>query len=85
MIVKLAFPSLASEFLDVDMLRSKEMNHFATECVLPRRPKRSLPPLPEDKECSNTELRKTNVAVPRRRKYRKQCLKLPALPEHDEC
>lgn len=83
MLVKLAFPSLGSEFPDVDMLRCKEMNNFATECVLPRRPKRTLPPLPEDKECSNKDLNKSN-AMPRR-KYRKQCLKLPALPEHDEC
>lgn len=85
MLVKLAFPSFASDFPDVDMLRCKEINNFATECVLPRRPKRSLPPLPEDKECSNIELNKTSATVSRRRKCRKQCLKLPALPEHDEC
>ncbi|KAF9824883.1 hypothetical protein SFRURICE_015281 [Spodoptera frugiperda] len=85
MLVKLAFPTLSSEYPDVDMLRCKEVNNFATECILPRRPKRSLAPLPEDKECSNTELKKTCKMVHRRRKHRKQCLKLPALPEYDEC
>lgn len=81
MMVKLAFPLLAADYPDVDMLRCKDWNHFATECVVPRRPKRNLPPLPEDKECSNTELRKCSKTVHRRRKYRR----LPSLPEHDEC
>ncbi|CAG4990400.1 unnamed protein product [Colias eurytheme] len=82
MLVKFAFPMLPA-YHDVDMLRSKEFNSFATECVLPRRPKRNLSPLPEDKECSNTDMRKNSRLVHRRRRQRRQCL--PVLPEYDEC
>lgn len=67
---------------DVDMLRCKEFNSF-TECVLPRRAKRSLPPLPEDKECSSMELKKGTKAVRKRRQRRS--VRLPAVPEYDEC
>lgn len=80
MLVKLTFPVIPP---DVDMLRCKELNNFATECIVPRRPKRSLPPLPEDKECSNIELKKFTTV--HKRKHRRQCLLLPALPEFDEC
>ncbi|CAH2055664.1 unnamed protein product, partial [Iphiclides podalirius] len=68
---------------DVDMLRCKEHNSFATECVLPRRVKRSLPPLPEDKECSGMELKKGSKAARRRRQRRH--VRLPVVPEYDEC
>lgn len=83
MIVKIAFPALG--YPDVDMLRCKELNSFATECVIPRRPKRGLPPLPEDKECSNSELKKCIKVSNRKRKHRGQCLILPSLKESDEC
>lgn len=81
---KLSFAAL-SDYPNVDMLRVKDLNHFATECVIPRRPKRCLATLPEDKECSNTELKKSSKFVNRKRKIRRQFLKLPALPEYDEC
>lgn len=81
MLVKISFP-LQRAFFDVDMLRIKELNNFETECVLPRRLKRNLPPLPEDKECSNMELKKTIKTVHRKRRQRR--LRLPALPEYDE-
>lgn len=80
MLIKLTFPVIPP---DVDMLRCKEQNNFATECIVPRRPKRNLPPLPEDKECSNIELKKFTMV--HKRKHRRQCLLLPALPEFDEC
>ncbi|CAK1542508.1 unnamed protein product [Leptosia nina] len=81
MLVKFAFP-LQTDYPDVDMLRIKESNHFATECVVPRRPKRNLPPLPEDKECSTAELRRSNRLVHKRRRQRHN---LPVVPEYDEC
>ncbi|CAG5054062.1 unnamed protein product [Parnassius apollo] len=85
MLIKLAFPLQHTSYPDVDMLRCKELNNFATECVLPRRLKRSLPPLPEDKECSSMELKKCSKTFQRKRRQRRQCLSLPALPEYDEC
>lgn len=70
-------------YTDVDMMRYKDYN-YSDETVVPRRPKKNLPPLPEDKECSNSELKKTYVIVIKKRGKRRQ-INLPVLPENDEC
>ncbi|CAG9782502.1 unnamed protein product [Diatraea saccharalis] len=85
MLVKLPFPIQNKFYPDVDMLRCKDLNSYATECVVPRRPNRCLPPLPEDKECSNSELKNcTQMSSRKRNRHRGQCLLLPAVQEYDE-
>lgn len=84
MLVKLAFSVTPMSYPDVDMLRGKDIGNLATEYVHPRRLKRNLPTLPEDNECG-MEVKKFNKQMHKRRRQRRQCLRLPSLPEHDEC
>ncbi|CAH2087824.1 unnamed protein product [Euphydryas editha] len=81
MLVKLSSHFLLMSYPDVDMLKHKD--NFTMECVLPRRPKQNLPPLPEDREYSNVEYKKSKL-VHRKRRQRRQ-VSLPVLPESDEC
>lgn len=67
---------------DVDMLKRKALMSFAAESIQPRRPRRSLPPLPEEKECTNIDLRRCTKVVQRKRRLKRA--KLPSLPESDE-
>ncbi|GBP59175.1 hypothetical protein EVAR_53329_1 [Eumeta japonica] len=90
MLVKTGYPMLlATDVYPGGVYGVKELSYggFVTECIQPRsrRPRRSLPPLPEDKECSNMEFRRSSKMALKRRRHRRQCLKLPSLPEHDEC
>lgn len=77
------FP-LQMKYSNVYMLKVKELNSFATECVVPRLPKRRLPPLLEDKECNNTDVKKITRFVNHRRRQRRQW-RLAVVPEYDEC
>lgn len=81
MLVKYASQSLPMTYQDVDMLKYKE-NNFDTQCVLPKRIKRNLPPLPEDGDSSCSEIRKSKLL---QRKRRQRRLGLPVLHEKDEC
>lgn len=73
MLVKQIYP-------DVDNLRSRDLN-FNMDCRIPKRPKRNLPTLPEDKEYNSIDIR-TKVVIKKRRQRRQ--IRLPVLPESDE-
>ncbi|CAH0718975.1 unnamed protein product, partial [Brenthis ino] len=70
---------IAHMYPDVDNLRCKDLT-LTMECIIPRRPKRNLPTLPEDKEY--TIEFKTKL-VGKKRRQRRQ-LRLPVLQESDE-
>ncbi|KAG7304751.1 hypothetical protein JYU34_010107 [Plutella xylostella] len=60
MLVNVKYGFLMSEMSpDVDMLRSKEAGY--TECAVPRRMRRSFPPILEEKENGSEPLARTFV------------------------
>ncbi|CAH4001180.1 unnamed protein product [Pieris brassicae] len=67
--------------MQMDYESALKMKDNFMECVVPRRPRRCLSPLPEDRECSNSDLRKSSLVNRRRRQRRR----LPVVPEYDEC
>ena len=74
MLVKQIYP-------DVDNLRCRDLN-FTMDCIIPKRPKRNLPTLPEDKEYKESVDIRTKVVIKKRRQRRH--IRLPVLPESDE-